>query len=433
MAIRRKTYKGNYTDENEVFVCDTAADLSLLPVDAPQGSSAFVIDDSTTYMIDSSGVWTEVQLVNSGGSGGEDITLDNLSVTENGVYTPDSGHAYKKVTVNVGGEPADPTDGKTHVWISIDADTPDNRLVFPLCWRQSVSAGVSVDWGDGSGPETFSGTGLAAHEHTYSVPGDYEITLTANRGTLTLDGTEGTSGYAIYGSKMIARCYNRQRVRRISIGANAVVGSYMAHYCYGLSRVGLPSTATSIGAHTFEECFSLPSIAIPNGVTSIGEYAFSYCHSLETAEIPDSCTSIGAYAFRNCYGLREIDFPSGLISISEYTYQGCYGLTSVDIPDTVTSIGGGAFHSCYGLTSVRIPASVRSIGDSAFLNCYGVSEYHIEATTPPALANTNAFTGMASDCVIYIPRSTNQTVLNAYKAATNWSVYAYRMQEEAQA
>ena len=310
--------------------------------------------------------------------------------------------------------------------------TPQQITTLPgenNVWADTGDTTAEIEYYD---VQTVSGTGAVSLTHQYENGGEYEITMEAVEGNISFTGTSGTAGTSIYGSKANAQCYNRQRITRISVGANAAVGSYMANYCYSLSRIGLPSTLTSIGAHAFEECFSLPSIKIPDGVTSIGEYAFSYCHSLESADIPDSCTSIGAYAFQNCYGLREADFPSGLTSISDYTYQGCYNLTSLDIPDTVTSIGNGAFHSCYGLTSVRIPAAVRSIGDSAFLNCYGVSEYHIGATTPPTLASTNAFTGIASDCVIYVPRSANQAVLNAYKAATNWVTYASRMQEEAE-
>jgi len=356
--------------------------------------------------------------------------LENLSVDANGTYTPQSGHAYKKVTVNVGGPPPDPTDGKTHIWITIDDNTPAGRLTFPLYWRQSVSNGVSVDWGDGSVSETFSGTGAAEHEHTYAEPGDYEIVLTVTSGVLTLDGTEGVSGYSIYGSKANLRCYNRPRITRIAVGNNAAVGAYMAQYAYGLSRVSFPNTLASIGGSAFDGCYSIHEITIPSGVTSIGDNAFNYCHSLESIVIPDSVISIGSYAFRNCYTLRGFEFNSGITAISEYAFQGCYMLTTIDIPSTITSIGAGAFHSCYGLTSVTIPSSVTYIGDSAFLNCYGIKEYHIGATTPPSLAGSSAFTGIAPDCVIYVPASANHSVLNAYKSATNWSVYAGKIQEE---
>ena len=36
-----------------------------------------------------------------------------------------------------------------------------------------------------------------------------------------------------------------------------------------------------------------------------------------------------------------------------------------------------------------------------------------------------------SDCKIYVPYSADHSVLNAYKAANNWSTYADKMVEEA--
>lgn len=93
MAFKRKTYKGVYVDTNEVYVCDTESDLSSLPTDAPQGSSAFVIDTSKTYMINSSGVWTEIA---TGESPVNPQTIDETPtngssnlVRSNGVYDAD--------------------------------------------------------------------------------------------------------------------------------------------------------------------------------------------------------------------------------------------------------------------------------------------------------------------------------------------------------
>ena len=60
MAFKRKAYKGIVEDTNEYFVCDNVSDISNLPTDAEQGSMAFVIEDSSFWMIDSSGVWKSI-------------------------------------------------------------------------------------------------------------------------------------------------------------------------------------------------------------------------------------------------------------------------------------------------------------------------------------------------------------------------------------
>ena len=56
----------------------------------------------------------------------------------------------------------------------------------------------------------------------------------------------------------------------------------------------------------------------------------------------------------------------------------------------------------------------------------------MKPTTPPTLANSNAFSSIASDCVIYVPYSEDHSILAAYQAASNWSTYASRMVEEAE-
>ena len=42
------------------FVIDTKEDLDYLPIDVPIGSTAFCIEDSSVYMINSSGEWVEI-------------------------------------------------------------------------------------------------------------------------------------------------------------------------------------------------------------------------------------------------------------------------------------------------------------------------------------------------------------------------------------
>ena len=140
----------------------------------------------------------------------------------------------------------------------------------------------------------------------------------------------------------------------------------------------------------------------------------------------DNITSVGSYALNSCYCLKSITMSNSITSIGLYTFNACYALLSVTISNSITQIMTYAFPICYSLASITIPESVTSIGAYAFNNCTGMSEYHFKPTTPPALANSNAFTGIPSDCKIYVPQGS----LNAYKTATNWSQYSSKMQEE---
>ena len=74
-----------------------------------------------------------------------------------------------------------PTDGKTHLTINI---AEYGRMVVPLYFNQTVANGVTIDWGDGSPPETLTGTGNRNTTHTYSAAGTYDITLDVTSGVL---------------------------------------------------------------------------------------------------------------------------------------------------------------------------------------------------------------------------------------------------------
>lgn len=176
----------------------------------------------------------------------------------------------------------------------------------------------------------------------------------------------------------------------------------------------------------FIGCYLLASVTIPNRVTSIGNEAFYDCKSLTSITIPDSVTKIGDFAFASCGSLTSVTIPDGVTQIGANTFMECEKLTSVTIPDGVTKIGFSAFAFCSSLTSVTIPNSVTSIGASAFEQCLRMVEYHMKPTTPPTLLNSNAFGGIRSDCIIYVPEG----CLEAYQSAKNWNKYASYMREE---
>ena len=199
-------------------------------------------------------------------------------------------------------------DGKTRIYIRLEEGRTSPMLgVCP-------NGTVTVDWGDGTTPDTLTGTSTTTVKwtpnHAYAAPGEYVIKLTVD-GTMEFYGNDSPSmGSAIlrYSSSNDSRNYiYRNSVKKIDIG-NGV---------------------TSIGNRTFSSCYSLASITIPNGVTSIGTYALN-----------------------NCYGAAFYDFTAH--------------------------------------------------------------------TTVPTLADINAFTNIPADCEIRVPAA----LVDAWKAATNWSTYA---------
>ena len=342
-------------------------------------------------------------------------------------------------------------DGKTRIYITLG-----EGRISPLlgCCPNGT---VIVDWGDGTTPDTLTGTSTSTIQytptHSYTSPGNYVISLTVN-GTCGFLGGSTSNNYCYllkYSTTADARnLYYQNAITKIelgdsvtSIGANAFqncyslttftipdsvtsIGNYAFSSCYSLTNIIIPNGVTSIGNSTFDYCHSLTNIIIPNGVISIGQSTFSSCYSLTSITIPDSVTSIGIVAFAKCYSLTSLTIPNDVTSIGNNAFASCYSLTSITIPDSVTSIGNYAFQSCHFLTSITIPDSVTSIGNYAFQNCYGMVEYHLKPTTPPTLSNTNAFSGISDDCIIYVPQGS----LEAYQTATNWATYASHMQEE---
>ena len=437
------------------------------------GSTIATVENQTKTLLTADHWLTSNITVTDTSSGGGSATIQPLTVTSNGTYTAPSGvDGYSPVTVNVSGGggsvasnevnfidydgtivdsysvedflaltamPPNPThtgltsqgwnwsladakeqltaypgagltigqmyitdDGKTRLYVHME----EGRLhpYLGIC----PNGTVVIDWGDGSSTDTLTGTSLTTvkvQDHEYASEGDYLITL------------EVTSGrFQFYGTGNVAYIFRK---------ANNTTSNVHRVYANCIRRAELGSNV-SIGSNAFYNCHSLTNITIPDGVTSIGSNALNYCYSLISITIPDGVTSIAGSAFNNCHSLVSITTPDGVTSIGSSAFYNCYGLASITIPDGVTSIWSNAFYNCYCLVSITIPDDVTNIDVNAFYNCYGMAEYHFLGITPPTLANTNAFSNIQSDCVMYVPKGS----LEAYQTATNWSTYANRMVEE---
>ena len=92
------------------------------------------------------------------------------------------------------------------------------------------------------------------------------------------------------------------------------------------------------------------------------------------------------------------------------------------LPSNVEVINSNTFLHC-AITTLTIPSTIKKIANYSFSNCNSLTSITVEATTPPTLGGTNAFYN-TNDCPIYVPAES----VDAYKAATNWSTYASRIQ-----
>ena len=250
------------------------------------------------------------------------VTTDNQHYTDiaaairskNGTetqYKP-SEMAAAIQAISGGGEPEPPDDGKTRLYITIPAnampDRPPPRNQVPLYIQQTVANGVTIDWGDGTAPETLSGTGAVNTTHTYEQTGDYIISLDPAEGC-TLGLGDGSVFYCVMGSVRDAGKIYCNMLQKAYIGNNvSSIGNYAFRSCYSLASITIPDGVTSIDGYAFQSCYSLASITIPDGVTSIGSYAFQYCYSLASITIPDGVTSIGNGAFGYLEGTKEYHF-----------------------------------------------------------------------------------------------------------------------------
>ena len=288
----------------------------------------------------------------------------------------------------------------------IDVVFDKGRFSPILC--MAVNGTVVVDWGDNSATSTVTGTSLDSlleTQHTFPGAGDYTIKIHVTSGGFTFSNSTNSGILRRNTTSTNNRVY-LQCIKAVRLGSGiTTIGSY-AFYYSGVRYVTIPNTITAFGTYAFEYANNLRTVIIPknNSLTEIKTYDFAYCSSLQMVSIPTNITSIGTYAFYSSASFNTIVLPS-----------------------SITTIGNNMLQACYCIASAIIPPNVTSIGNASFRYLYGAGEYHVLPKSPPT-AGTDLFTGIVSDCIIYVPRG----YLATYQAAQNWSDFASYMREEPQ-
>ena len=363
----------------------------------------------------------------TGTATGGDITVESLSVTQNGTYTAPTGKAYSPVSVNVSGGGGSSAGKKQINFIDYDGTIVESYTTTE--W-QSVTAL----------PSNPSHTGLTAQGWNWTkVQIDAQLTAMPDGDVLvgqmyiTDDGKTRIYIHLEEGRLHPYLGICPKGTVEVDWGDNSATATLtgtsltsVKHADHEYASGGDYVITLTVSSGSFAFCGTgNTSHILKKDTTKTGVIHRVYANAIQKIEL-GSGVSIDNYAFRYCYSLASITIPSSVTSIKDSAFYNCYSLASITIPSTVTSISNNAFRDCYSLASITIPSSVTSIGNYAFNSCQGVAEYHIKPTTPPTLAGTTVFYNIQSDCIIYVPSASLET----YKTASNWSTYASYMQGE---
>lgn len=417
--------------------------------------------------------------------GGSSVTVESLSVTQNGTYTADTGKAYSPVEVNVQPPqeaeikdvnffdydgtclysytkaewanvtelPPNPSHDKLTAqgwnwtkaeintqlanvpdcpvivgqhYISASGDTEiDIELIAPRLSPYlgiALNGSVEVDWGDGSAKETISATNISNLKNTqHQYSSSGSYTIKIHR----ISGSYTTASQ------------NPSNSRPVLNNAQATMEhNYVYMSAIKDIRLGDMGEDGGVAGNSFNG-LEAKSIPIPK---DIKEYTngfngarFEYLtvprsHTNQTESFPEELHTISlpptttSLYFYGKYYLRNVTFIYGA-SIPSLGFRNCYELRKALIPSNATAIEGSSFRACYSLATITVPSGVTSIGAIAFGDCKGLGEIHMLPETPPTIANNDALNTIPSDCVIYVPSAK----LSDYQTASIWSNYSSQM------
>lgn len=161
---------------------------------------------------------------------------------------------------------------------------------------------------------------------------------------------------------------------------------------------------------------------------------FEYSTNITNLDLTSLDLSLGDCFFNGfvigCSNLTSIVFPSYEIYVSDIGsgFRQCTALTNLDLSNfnfTNASNMNNVFNGSTALKTIKIGNSNTTYNSSLstlsiFQNCSSAESITINGTNVMPITNSNAFSGLKSNCRFYVPSN----LVNAYKTATNWSARA---------
>lgn len=128
--------------------------------------------------------------------------------------------------------------------------------------------------------------------------------------------------------------------------------------------------------------------------------------------------------------VTNIKSPAPLVG--SYAFYGCSKLNTADLP-LCSQVQGSAFTNCESLTTLQL-SNCTYIGSSAFYRCYNLKSLYLltSSTKVPTLNGTSTFSytpigGYSTSAKQYGTVYVRESMVSAFKNATNWTYYASRI------
>ena len=239
--------------------------------------------------------------------------------------------SYNRRFIDIGANYV-PTDGKCHIKVQI----PYDNFEFALRTSRKVTTATTFDWGDG----TTSAWAANMTYHTYTLAGDYDITVYPNVATDTL-----------YLNLAFIQDFT---ITAPSIGCITEVN--VAHYVK-LAELGKLTCLVSIPASSLTisgfDSLNAPVIAVPRamnatynlymqksirGILSFpktlakltGTNAISFASAVRLV-LPEYTDSTSFNSISELFNCEVLSIPLSLKFTSNYTLSACYKLRILDI------------------------------------------------------------------------------------------------------
>lgn len=319
-------------------------------------------------------------------------------------------------------------DGKTRIYVDVDTETWDD---FVLNYWQDPRNATTVDWGDGTTPETKNDDSWVEHRHTYAASGSYVITMSVKEGTTMQLGAGGASRFLIAnGETDMGRC---AMLTKVEIGERVSRVTERAFFAaVRLKSVSVPSGVLVEPWRTFEQAANIRAVTVSFSSSII--QSFYQCTNLRAIASMKGTTHSPGYVITNT-AVRQINFDMSdaysaqalervhIKSVNGQVgdFSSCSSLLEVTIPADATTFVAAAFRGDNALRRVTCLGDIASIPAQVFQRCYPLRFVDFtNCTAVPTLANVNAFDATHPQLEIRVPAS----LADAWKAATNWSSLA---------